>query len=606
MAGNISGVSGYKLTATVLESLKKNTQDEKLLQALEDGIITTIEFAEIEDDDVRLQIVQNSTYIQEGETASSGNTTGTDSIDEAATLKLQQEVTEARKDYEAKVEEEEGLRDELDAANSTMEDLQAAMETAVERMQSKAEDNAENANGQAINIQNKIKNGQMTQEEGKQALNAIGFGNLSAEERTIGGIQYDVESLSSKMASLSDVYKRVADTIGEIADTYGQFLDDSLPIENLAVTTTGQIIVNEIGTGGPAQSGADGISASDMARFAAMSTDQLTKELEGGSKAILDAMNAATASSGQSLTAQEAAGVIKELIAGQAKGTGDASAYGTKGSGAQINIMNGIDKDAMNAAASKVTDAKAAEAAKDNSCDPYEVTIDGKTYQFIKDNGDGKWDTADIFGINDTKDDLFKSMKSADLDGSGDISPEELAKMGIRLVQVENGKLQVNDKSKDFDLSKVDSINLATLRGSNDNNGDVGTFGHFDMKLKDGRTIEGKQTFEHKNVLEKLFDGVKKFFSNMATAVINKFALDPDTVKIYSGIGEQALDTADLSKQYSNTSIEAAETTLKAAKTGVGIAASQDYGTSKTEEQPKPAPEPKAEDPKKKKPEEVV
>lgn len=157
----------------------------------------------------------------------------------------------------------------------------------------------------------------------------------------------------------------------------------------------------------------------------------------------------------------------------------------------------------------------------------------------ILDNNDGKWDTNDILGINDNKDNLFEALKGLESDGdTSNLTGDELAKAGIRLVaKNDDGTLAVDDKSKDFDLSKIDNIDMTNLTRSTDNDGNVGTFGNFNLTLTDGRTIQGAETFEEKSTLQKLFGAVKDFFTNLgnvASDIIEKLKMDKDEKEWYS------------------------------------------------------------------------
>lgn len=602
MSLDLSISANSALRATLQNIAKTNSV---LNTMISDNILTSEEVRRITtldglDMSVKLQIVE--AYLKQTnpstDTGSKSNTKTpySETIDKEKTLALQKEIKTAQDQYNSAINKETGLREKLDKVNGEFETSRDALTKAVEKMTGAAEDASAIVNAQVNNILEAAKNGKMDKATAKSKLAAISVPSLNGQKLTLNTLQTEVENLSGKIESLSSVYQDVSRVVGDLANKYGSFLETN--ITTICVNTSGKIIVNEPATNGPAKTGADGISSLDVAKFASMSTDDLAKALESDTyKELFDSIKGSGATA---LTSTEAANVIKSLITIQSKG--DASTFGTKGSGADINVLNGINKDELAAAAKKAQDAKA----PPRRCDPYEITIDGKTYEFVKDNGDGKWDTADIFGINDSKDDIFASMKSADMNKDGSVSAEELAKMGIRLVQKENGKLQVNNPEKDFDLNKIDSINLKSLKSSNQNDGDVGTFGNFDMKLKDGRTIEGKQTFEKLSTLQKLFQNIGNTASGVISNIKNKFKLDPQTVEFYSKLGEFSAETSKIDKESTNISINSADSTIDSSKEAIDSAKSLNLGKDPNEAVQKPKEKPaesktNSEDQKKKK-----
>ncbi len=144
------------------------------------------------------------------------------------------------------------------------------------------------------------------------------------------------------------------------------------------------------------------------------------------------------------------------------------------------------------------------------NADPYIIEVDGTKYMMIKDNKDGRWDESDILGINDPKENLFLSLVYLNTDSDGSkLSAKELANGGVRFVAVgADGKLALNDKSKDFDLKKIDYIDLANLKQLA-NSEDTGLFGHFNVYLKTSngskRLVIGQVTFDRKAELKSLF-----------------------------------------------------------------------------------------------------
>lgn len=599
MTNNVSGITLTQAQATQLTTAMKSlsTADQaKITAALADNILTT---AEVKDLKGIVAISSIITTIEGGSTSS-----GTETIDKAKTIAMQKEIKERQDEYNAAIKKESGLKEKIDKANSEFETARGDLTKAVEKMEGAAANAAASVNADVNKILADAKSGVLSEDKAKEKLNAISVPGVSGK-LTLNSLQTEVGSLASKIKNLSAVYQDVAKVVGTLATNYGSFLETD--VSTICVNTAGKIVINQPGASGPAKTGADGIAALDVAKMASMTTADLATALEGNYKELFDSIKG---SGTTALSSTEAANVVKNLIATQNQ-KGDPSKFGTFGANADVNILNGINKEDLAAAAKKTQDAKT----PPKSCDPYEIKIDGKTYQFLKDNGDGKWDPADIFGINDTKDKIFESMKTADLDKNGSVSGEELAKMGIRLVLKDEGKLQTNNPNMDFDLNRIDSINLNSLRSSNQNDGNVGTFGNFDMNLKDGRKIEGKQTFEELSTLQKLFQKVGNGVSNIVNNVKNKFALDPQTVEFYSNLGKFTDEASKIEKESTKISVESVEETIDSTKDNVSSAQSANVGkdpNEKTEKQTdeqkaEPKIEPKAEqvDLKKKKPEET-
>ncbi len=144
------------------------------------------------------------------------------------------------------------------------------------------------------------------------------------------------------------------------------------------------------------------------------------------------------------------------------------------------------------------------------NADPYVIEVDNIKYMMIKDNKDGIWNELDILGYNDPKENLFLSLVYLNTDPDGSkLSAKELKNAGVRFVAIgSDGKLLLNDSSKDFDLNRVDYIDLANLKQLA-NGEDTGIFGHFDLYLKpkngSPRLIIGHVTFDKKMNLKELF-----------------------------------------------------------------------------------------------------
>ena len=140
--------------------------------------------------------------------------------------------------------------------------------------------------------------------------------------------------------------------------------------------------------------------------------------------------------------------------------------------------------------------------------DPYIVNIEGKNYVLVKDSKDNKWTVDNILGSNDSRDDLFASLKALESDGdSSKITEKELKAANIRFVLLNDDEsLELNDRTKDYDLSKVKYIDIKNLRTALGNKNQDGTFGYFYVIAKENlkaKAYPGRVTFEDKQELNK-------------------------------------------------------------------------------------------------------
>lgn len=140
--------------------------------------------------------------------------------------------------------------------------------------------------------------------------------------------------------------------------------------------------------------------------------------------------------------------------------------------------------------------------------DPYIVRIDNVDYVLVKDSKDGKWSVENILGYNDSKDDLFASLKKLESDGNtSKISTKELQNANVRFVKLNSdGSLALDNKSLDYDINKVLYIDMKNLRTALGNKNQDGTFGYFYVYIKDGnskKAVPGRVTFEEKQELHK-------------------------------------------------------------------------------------------------------
>lgn len=140
--------------------------------------------------------------------------------------------------------------------------------------------------------------------------------------------------------------------------------------------------------------------------------------------------------------------------------------------------------------------------------DPYIVRIENNDYVLVKDSQNSKWTVENILGYEDSKDDLFASLKKLESDGTASkISTQELQNANIRFVKLNSdGSLALDDKSLDYDINKVLYIDMKNLRTALGNKNQDGTFGYFYVYIKDEngkRAVVGRVTFEEKQELHK-------------------------------------------------------------------------------------------------------
>lgn len=132
--------------------------------------------------------------------------------------------------------------------------------------------------------------------------------------------------------------------------------------------------------------------------------------------------------------------------------------------------------------------------------DPYMIKISNNKYYLVKDSLNNQYTLNNIIGYTDKRGSLFTAMRKLDLNKDNKITSSELKKQNIRFVRLDfTNKLILYDKTKDFNLNSIEFIDLSTLRESV-NNGNIGSFGYFDVyvKLNDGiiKKITGCVTFE--------------------------------------------------------------------------------------------------------------
>lgn len=136
----------------------------------------------------------------------------------------------------------------------------------------------------------------------------------------------------------------------------------------------------------------------------------------------------------------------------------------------------------------------------DNGIDPYLVSINGVDYVMGKDsNDDGVINSiVEVLGINDTKDDLFKSVKELDTNQDGYVTQEEMLARNIIFNAVDaNGQLTGDI----FSTNKIQGIDLSTFEEAD---GTDNVFGTFKVDLASAQA-DGRQTFESKEYFDNLF-----------------------------------------------------------------------------------------------------
>ena len=142
--------------------------------------------------------------------------------------------------------------------------------------------------------------------------------------------------------------------------------------------------------------------------------------------------------------------------------------------------------------------------------DPYIVTIDGNNYVMVKDRTDKNWSEKDLLGIDDPKENRFESLIKLNSDNDfSKVTSNELRKANIRFVRMDSkGRLLVNERNKDYDLKKIDYIDIINLKRTA-NRDSTGIFGHFTVYLKSSnnkqKAVIGFVTYETDKKIEVLF-----------------------------------------------------------------------------------------------------
>ena len=140
---------------------------------------------------------------------------------------------------------------------------------------------------------------------------------------------------------------------------------------------------------------------------------------------------------------------------------------------------------------------------------PFWIKIGHTKYYLIHNRNDGNYTYKDLVGCEKVKKQLFEPFFELDTDGNrSKLSGEELLKAGVRFVSVKtNGKLELNDTSKDFPIEKIAYIDMITLATYADDY--ARPFGTFTMFVNTERgnlsKYIGHVSYVHPRYLEKMF-----------------------------------------------------------------------------------------------------
>ncbi len=143
-----------------------------------------------------------------------------------------------------------------------------------------------------------------------------------------------------------------------------------------------------------------------------------------------------------------------------------------------------------------------------SSCDPFMVKIDGIKY-FMMFDGAKKPSLENLLGCSGgRKVDFFTPLRDLESDGDySKLTASELRNAGIRFVATDiHNTLLYSDKSKDFDMNKVDYIDMSRVRITP---AAVG-YGSFDLYIKKDsgslKKVIGKVSVLPVRWAERMFD----------------------------------------------------------------------------------------------------
>lgn len=117
---------------------------------------------------------------------------------------------------------------------------------------------------------------------------------------------------------------------------------------------------------------------------------------------------------------------------------------------------------------------------------PFWIKVGSTKYYFVHNKTDGQYIYSDLVGCEGEKDVLFEQFYKMDTNKDGKISTKELLDADIRLVEEKlNGKLELNNKSKDFPIENIEYIDLVYATTYSDKF--ARPFGTFNVYIKTER-----------------------------------------------------------------------------------------------------------------------
>lgn len=139
---------------------------------------------------------------------------------------------------------------------------------------------------------------------------------------------------------------------------------------------------------------------------------------------------------------------------------------------------------------------------------PFWIKIGDTKYFLIRNRADGNYTYKDIVGCDKSKKQLFEPFYEINGGDRTKLTSEELFDADIRFVPLKiNGKLELNDKSKDFPIEKIEYIDMMTTATYADKF--LRPYGNFTMYSKTERgnlkKYIGHVDYQHPRYLEKMF-----------------------------------------------------------------------------------------------------
>ena len=302
-----------------VENAKINFADGLDAKEIEAAGLSDAEVQELQkiaaDQGATLQLIEEENQTEETtDTAATGDVDvdmPPETIDPTATEQLKAQIQTARDEYADAKEKSEVLAKEIDEAEDEYDDMQMALKKAVGKVEDAAIEASEEVAIQVNQIRNKAEAEGWDEARLKQELGNIGIPSISGEQRTLASVGIEVGELAKHIMHLSDLYAAQADTVDALSDRWGGFLQ--VDLNTIHVNLQGTVVVNELGQGGPEVSGAEGVSALDMQKFANMTNEELTAYMQSNEgNALLTAMQG-MANEGVNLDAQDCAAILKTM-----------------------------------------------------------------------------------------------------------------------------------------------------------------------------------------------------------------------------------------------------------------------------------------------------